>query len=71
MTTSLKESLTNSHYFASLPSSVACQCKSCSKSEKFRCSLCDRSVPYCFGMADKYPDYCDDCACEAMEAIAS
>ena len=70
MTNSLKESLTNSHYFSSLPQFVACQCKTCDRSQKFRCELCDRLVPFCYGASDKYPDYCDDCACEAEEAIA-
>jgi hypothetical protein len=70
MTTSLKESLTNSHYFSSLQSVVSCQCKTCTRSQKFQCSLCDRLVPYCYGAGDNYPDYCDDCACEAEEAIA-
>jgi hypothetical protein len=70
MTTSPKEPLTKSHYFASLQNVVSCQCKTCTRLQKFQCSLCDRRVPYCYGAGDKYPDYCDDCAVETMEAIA-
>lgn len=70
MSNSLKERLTSSHYFSSLQSVVSCQCKTCSRSQRFQCSLGDRHVPYCYGASDKYPDYCDDCAVEADEAIA-
>lgn len=56
MSNSLKERLTSSHYFSSLQSVVSCQCKTCSRSQRFQgveWSQVKARVPSCLHQKSK------------------